>query len=242
MKPSGVIQSDPATLRWMKSQAGEWKVAVDWLIQAEMIASACACVMRPAAMNGFVALTTDLTYAPWFFHGGLAWQGENAAVRISGSNVRLTRCAVEGSQTRGAVVIGNQPGETTRSVMVDHCEISRYATDGIDIAPDGTVEDVAILRNYIHDGGGGKGEHNLSGNAIAVGRAARRLDATDVVLVTSRWHARRASVLVRASLLGTRARLRVATSDERMPGAHGLRELAAWSLVPLLALLAARTR
>jgi hypothetical protein len=100
---------------------------------------------------------------------GLAWQGENAAVRISGSNVRLTRCAVDGSQTRGAVVIGNQPGETTRSVMVDHCEISRYATDGIDIAPDGTVEDVAILRNYIHDGGGGKGEHNLSGNAIAVG-------------------------------------------------------------------------
>ena len=67
------------------------------------------------------------------------------------------------------MVIGNQPGETTRSVMVDHCGISRYATDGIDIAPDGTVEDVAILRNHIHDGGGGKGEHNLSGNAIAIG-------------------------------------------------------------------------
>jgi uncharacterized SAM-binding protein YcdF (DUF218 family) len=87
-----------------------------------------------------------------------------------------------------------------------------------------------------------RGARTTVGNAIAVGRAARRLDATDVVLVTSRWHARRASVLVRASLLGTRARLRVATSDERMPGAHNLRELAAWSLVPLLALLAARTR
>ena len=53
--------------------------------------------------------------------------------------------------------------------MVDHCEVSGYATDGIDIAPDGTIEDVAILRNYIHDGGGGKGVHNLNGNAIAVG-------------------------------------------------------------------------
>ena len=87
-----------------------------------------------------------------------------------------------------------------------------------------------------------RGARTTLGNAIAVGRAARRLDAMDVVIVTSRWHARRASVLVRASLLGTGARVRVATSDDSAPGARGLRELAAWSLVPLLALVAARTR
>ena len=87
-----------------------------------------------------------------------------------------------------------------------------------------------------------RGARTTLGNAIAVGRAARHLGATDVVLVTSRWHARRASVLVRASLLGTGARLRVATSDERVPGARGLRELAAWSLVPLFVVVAARTR
>ena len=100
---------------------------------------------------------------------GLDWQGGEAGVRISGSNVRLTRCVCEGYRARGAIVIANEPGETTRGVMVDHCEVSGYATDGISVAPDGMIEDVAILRNYIHHGGGGKGVHNLNGNAIAVG-------------------------------------------------------------------------
>ena len=100
---------------------------------------------------------------------GLAWEGEESAVRISGSNVRLTRCAVRGSGTRGAIVIGNEPGETTRSVMVDHCDISGYALDAINIAPDGIVEDVAVLRNYIHDQVRRGGGHNLNGNAVAVG-------------------------------------------------------------------------
>jgi len=36
--------------------------------------------------------------------------------------------------------------------------------------------------------------------------------------------------------------MRVATSDDSAPVARSLRELAAWSLVPLLALVAARTR
>jgi uncharacterized SAM-binding protein YcdF (DUF218 family) len=87
-----------------------------------------------------------------------------------------------------------------------------------------------------------RGARTTLGNAIAVGRVARRLGAADVVLVTSRWHARRAAVLVRASLLGTGARLRVAASSEPAPMARGLRELAAWSVVPLLAIVAARTR
>ena len=40
---------------------------------------------------------------------GLAWQGGESGVPISGSNVRLTRCAVEGSEARGAIVIANDP-------------------------------------------------------------------------------------------------------------------------------------
>ena len=80
------------------------------------------------------------------------------------------------------------------------------------------------------------------GNAIAVGRAARRIDATEVLLVTSSWHAPRASVLVRAALLGSGAKLRIASTDETPTPARGVRELAAWTVVPLLALVAARTR
>ncbi len=87
-----------------------------------------------------------------------------------------------------------------------------------------------------------RGARTTLGNAIAVGRAARQLDVADVVLVTSRWHALRASVLVRASLLGSAARVRVVTSAEAATPGQGLRELAAWSVVPLLALVAARTR
>ncbi len=80
------------------------------------------------------------------------------------------------------------------------------------------------------------------GNAIAVGRAARQVDATDVLVVTSGWHARRASVLVRAALIGSGAKLHVASTDESASRARGMRELAAWTVVPLLALVAVRTR
>jgi hypothetical protein len=80
------------------------------------------------------------------------------------------------------------------------------------------------------------------GNAIAVARAARRVDASEVVLVTSRWHARRASALVRASLSGSGARLRVIATDEPTAPRRGMRELAAWMIVPVLALVAARSR
>jgi hypothetical protein len=80
---------------------------------------------------------------------------------------------VRDSDTRAAVLVGNQSGETTRSVMIDHCDISGYATDGISVAPDGMIEDAAILRNYIHHGGGGKGGHNLNGNAIGIGNGHR---------------------------------------------------------------------
>ena len=87
-----------------------------------------------------------------------------------------------------------------------------------------------------------RGARTTLGNAIAVGRAARRLNATEVVVVTSSWHARRAGVLARAALFGSGARLRVASTAETATRATGLRELAAWTVVPLLALVAARTR
>ena len=107
---------------------------------------------------------------------GLAWEGAGAGVRISGSHVRLTRCAVrqidtgEASTTpRAAISISNQRGEITRSVTIDHCDISGYGIDGIDVAPDGTIEGVRIERNHIHGGALTGGGHNLRGNAIGVG-------------------------------------------------------------------------
>ena len=82
------------------------------------------------------------------------------------------------------------------------------------------------------------------GNALGVARAARRLDADEVVLVTSPWHARRATALVRAALRGSgsTARLRVVATDERVTPRRGAREAAAWAVVPVLALVAARSR
>jgi DUF218 domain len=82
------------------------------------------------------------------------------------------------------------------------------------------------------------------GNAIGVARAARRLDADEVVLVTSPWHARRAAALVRAALRGSgsSAKLRVVATDDRVTPRRGIREVASWSVVPILALVAARSR
>jgi uncharacterized SAM-binding protein YcdF (DUF218 family) len=80
------------------------------------------------------------------------------------------------------------------------------------------------------------------GNAIGVGRAARRLGVDEVVVVTSRWHARRAALLVRASLRGSGTSARVVVADEPAAVPSALRELAAWAVAPALALVAARTR
>ena len=80
------------------------------------------------------------------------------------------------------------------------------------------------------------------GNAVAVARTARRLGVDEVVVVTSHWHAKRAGVLVRAALAGSGARMRVVAADEPFSPSRGLREAAAWLLVPVLAAVAARTR
>jgi hypothetical protein len=84
-----------------------------------------------------------------------------------------------------------------------------------------------------------RGARTTLGNAIGVGRAARKLGVDEVVLVTSPRHMRRATLLARASLLGSGAAVRGVTADTAdAPG--GLRELAAWAIAPLLAVVAIR--
>jgi uncharacterized SAM-binding protein YcdF (DUF218 family) len=88
-----------------------------------------------------------------------------------------------------------------------------------------------------------RGARTTLGNALSAARAARRIDADEVVLVTSGWHARRAAALVRAALAGTGVRVRIArASGDGVPVRSALREGAAWLLVPALALVAARNR
>lgn len=79
------------------------------------------------------------------------------------------------------------------------------------------------------------------GNALAVARAAHRVGADEVVLVTSRWHARRAATLARAAL-GSQTRLRVAATDEPLSAKRGAREAGAWLVLPVLAVVAVRNR
>lgn len=86
-----------------------------------------------------------------------------------------------------------------------------------------------------------RGARTTFGNAIGIARAARELRADEVVLVTSSWHARRAAALVRAALAGSGATVRVAATDEPTTATRSIRELASWTFVPLLALVA-RTR
>jgi len=84
-----------------------------------------------------------------------------------------------------------------------------------------------------------RGARTTLGNAIGVGRAARKLGVDEVVLVTSRGHARRAALLTRASLRGSGASVRVVEADAAdLPS--GVRELAAWTIAPLLAVVAIR--
>jgi uncharacterized SAM-binding protein YcdF (DUF218 family) len=66
-------------------------------------------------------------------------------------------------------------------------------------------------------------------NAVGVAAAARRLDATEVTVVTSRWHAFRARTLVRAALPG----VPVNTSS---PAGHAPTALLARELVCVIAL------
>ena len=80
------------------------------------------------------------------------------------------------------------------------------------------------------------------GNAVGVAAAARTLGHREVVVVTSRWHGRRAAALVRAALRETGHAVTLVATDERGTLLARLRELACWPLVPLQVALAGRRR
>jgi uncharacterized SAM-binding protein YcdF (DUF218 family) len=73
-------------------------------------------------------------------------------------------------------------------------------------------------------------------NVRAAARVAREADASEVVLVTSGWHGRRAAALLRAALRGSSSTLRLATTGEAPSIPTRIRELACWTVVPLVAL------
>ena len=77
-------------------------------------------------------------------------------------------------------------------------------------------------------------------NARAIAAAARELQATEVVAVTSSWHRRRAALLLGAAL-GPGVRLEVLSADERRPPRLVLRELALLAALPLQLRAARRT-
>ena len=73
------------------------------------------------------------------------------------------------------------------------------------------------------------------GNAAAVARLARSLGACELVVVTSRWHARRARALVRAALRGSGIRVSVSSPGGRPAPLLAIRELVCTAAVPLQA-------
>jgi uncharacterized SAM-binding protein YcdF (DUF218 family) len=83
------------------------------------------------------------------------------------------------------------------------------------------------------------GARSTYGNVLGAAAAAKEISAREVVLVTSRWHGRRAATLMRAA---SRHRVVVAATDERGTAGARLRELACWLLVPVQVALARRTR
>ncbi|TML49660.1 MAG: hypothetical protein E6G20_01670 [Actinobacteria bacterium] len=72
------------------------------------------------------------------------------------------------------------------------------------------------------------------GNAKVAAEVAGRIGASVVVVVTSRWHERRAAALFRAALRRTGIRLALASAEGAAPRGARLRELACWTLVPPL--------
>ena len=79
------------------------------------------------------------------------------------------------------------------------------------------------------------------GNAVGIARAARRVGAREVVVVTSGWHGRRAS-LARAALTGSHVSVTLAATDERGTHRARVREPACWMTLPIMAIVAARAR
>ena len=77
---------------------------------------------------------------------------------------------------------------------------------------------------------------NTAGNAAGIAAVAREVGASEVVIVTSRWHAPRAALLLRAALRGTGIAVTTSTSPDP-PGARVLlREVACLAAAPFQAL------
>jgi hypothetical protein len=74
---------------------------------------------------------------------------------------------------------------------------------------------------------------NTAENAARIATIARRLHADEVLIVTSRWHAPRAGLLVRAALRGTGIAVRVSSSRDRVRPRLVARELACAAVLPL---------
>ena len=70
-------------------------------------------------------------------------------------------------------------------------------------------------------------------NAANVAAAARALDADELVVVTSRWHRRRAQILLRAALREDAIRLTVEGADGPRSPALVAREVGCFLALPL---------
>jgi uncharacterized SAM-binding protein YcdF (DUF218 family) len=70
------------------------------------------------------------------------------------------------------------------------------------------------------------------GNAKNVAAAARTLGTRELVIVTSRWHRARTTILMRAALRKSGIRLSVETADATRPLRLRLREVACLALLP----------
>ena len=72
-----------------------------------------------------------------------------------------------------------------------------------------------------------------AGNAANVAARARELGASELVVVTSRWHRTRVSLLMRAALRGSGIELSVEATDGAGPPLLRARELVCLALLPV---------
>jgi uncharacterized SAM-binding protein YcdF (DUF218 family) len=70
-------------------------------------------------------------------------------------------------------------------------------------------------------------------NVANVAATAAALGASELVVVTSRWHRRRTEIMLRSALRGRNVRLRVEGAPGPRPPAVLARELACYGLLPL---------
>jgi DUF218 domain len=77
-------------------------------------------------------------------------------------------------------------------------------------------------------------------NAVGVAATARALAAHEIVLVTSRWHGRRAAALLAAALRGTGVEVELALTEEAGSVRARAREAVCWAFVPIQLVLAGR--